>query len=59
MVNKIFYIFLAADALFVLGGGLLLAVALIGNANINPGGSRQRVAQMLLLSECPLNGSSA
>jgi hypothetical protein len=57
MANKILCAFLAADAVFVLGGGLLLAVALISKANINSGESLQKVAEMILLSQCPLNGS--
>ena len=58
MANKILYTFLAADALFVLGGGLLVAVAVISKAHISSGESLEKVAQMLLLSLCPLNGSS-
>ena len=58
MANKILYTFLAVDALFVLGGGLLVAVAVISKAHISSGESLEKVAQMLLLSLCPLNGSS-
>jgi len=59
MANKILYTFLAADALFVLGGGLLVAVAVISKAHISTGESLQKVAQMLLLSLCPLNAAIA
>jgi hypothetical protein len=58
MVNKILTTFIAADGLFALGGGLILAVVLITQSTIRAGENLQNVAQILLLSQCPLTGTS-
>ncbi|PGH26402.1 hypothetical protein AJ80_01900 [Polytolypa hystricis UAMH7299] len=59
MVNYVFLTYLAADGLFVLGGALLLAVALISKAHISGTVTIDNVAQVLLLSHCPLNPAIA
>lgn len=59
MVNKILASFLAADVLFLLCGGLLLAVALVSKAEIRDGRTPDNVREMVLLEHCPLTGSFA
>lgn len=59
MVNKILASFVAADVLFVLCGGLLLAVGLVSQAKIREGRDFDNVKEMLLLEHCPLTGLCA
>lgn len=59
MVNKILASFIAADVLFVLCGGLLLAVALVSQAKIRGERDMDNVKEMILLEHCPLTGSFA
>ncbi|PGH08680.1 hypothetical protein AJ79_05962 [Helicocarpus griseus UAMH5409] len=54
MVNRILATFLAADGLFVLGGALILAVALISKSQIGAEATLDNVANILLLSHCPI-----
>ena len=56
MVNRILAAFIAADALFVLCGGLLLAVVLVTQAKIREGETFDNVKEMVLLEHCPLTG---
>lgn len=56
MVNKILVSFVAADVLFVLCGGLLLAVGLVSQAKIREERTIDNVKEMLLLEHCPLTG---
>ncbi|KAK2743696.1 phospholipid scramblase 1 [Onygenales sp. PD_40] len=54
MVNKLLATFLAADGLFVLGGGLILAVALISRSQLTAAVTLENVAHILLLGHCPI-----
>jgi hypothetical protein len=58
MVNRILASFIVADALFVLCGGLLLAVVLVTRGKLNDGENIDNVKEMVLLAHCPLTGSS-
>lgn len=55
MVNKVLAAFLVAEGFFVLGGALILTVALISKRNISGNVTIDNVAQILLLDHCPIN----
>jgi hypothetical protein len=57
-VDKVLWTFLVADGVFVLCGALLLTVALISKSNIQSEITMDNIAELLLLENCPLNGSS-
>ncbi|EEH06334.1 tetraspanin [Histoplasma capsulatum G186AR] len=54
MVNSILATFLVSEGLFVLGGALILAVALISKSQLGVEATLDNVAHILLLSHCPI-----
>lgn len=57
MANGVLYAFLGFEALFVVGGILLLVVAIITRAALNGKYTIETVANTLLLSKGPLTGT--
>lgn len=57
MVNSILATFLVSEGLFVLGGALILAVALISKSQLGVEATLDNVAHILLLSHCPITRS--
>lgn len=57
MGNAVLYAFMAFEALFLLGGVLLLVVGVTASARINGKQSVDTIANTLLLSRRPLTGT--
>jgi hypothetical protein len=57
MANAVLFAFMFFEALFVIGGILILVVALITRAALNSEQSSENVANNLLLSQGPLTGT--
>lgn len=57
MPDKLLLAYLAADALFLGGGAIILAVALTGKDRISSEPTLENVAERLLLSHCPQLGT--
>lgn len=59
MGNAVLYVFFALEALFVIGGILLLAIALTTNKALTGPQNTATIANTLLISKGPLNGTGA
>ena len=59
MANKILIVFLLFEFLFLLCGGLMVAVAFVARSASSNDPTIRNVAQNLLLSHCPLMGMTS
>jgi hypothetical protein len=57
MANVVLYTFMGLEALFVVGGILLLVIAVVTRAALNSNQTTDNVANNLLLSQGPLTGN--